>query len=330
MTKGLNMRKITYAQAIREALSEEMAKDPRMFLIGEDIGERGGAFTVTEGLCERFPNRVIDTPISESSIAGAAYGAAVAGAKVCAEIMYMDFSFLAMDQIINSAAKARYMTGGQAKVPVVYRMPGGIGHQQAAQHSQNLEVLYAHIPGLKVIIPSTPFDAKGLLKSALNDSNPIVFVEHKRLYFIEGVVPEEEYYLPIGVGDIKKPGNDITVVATSSMVSKCLTIAEEMETEGIKVEVVDPRTIRPLDKEMILGSLKKTARLVIVHEAPTMYGLGAEIAALAAGEGFDFLDAPVVRVGGKECPIPYNRTLEEHAMPTQKDIRDGIEKVLSS
>ncbi len=324
------MRKITYSEAVREALLEEMTKDPRLFLIGEDIGWRGGVFKATHGLYRMFPNRVIDTPISESAIAGAAYGAAICGSKVCAEIMYMDFSFLAMDQIINSAAKSRYMFGGQAKIPVVYRMPCGSGRQQAAQHSQNLEVLYANIPGLKVIMPSTPYDAKGLLKSALNDYNPIVFVEHKSLYFIKGEVPEDEYYIPIGLADVKKAGNDLTLVATSSMVLRSMTLAEEMEKEGISVEVIDPRTIRPLDKKLILESLQKTGRLVIVHEAPTTYGMGAEVAALAAGEGFDFLNAPVVRVGGKECPMPYNRRLETCAIPTENDIRNGIEKVLSS
>lgn len=324
------MRNITYSEAVREALVEEMTKDPNLFLIGEDIGWRGGVFKATKDLYHMFPNRVMDTPISESAIAGVAYGAAITGSKVCAEIMYMDFSFLAMDQIINSAAKSRYMFGGQAKVPVVYRMPCGSGRQQAAQHSQNLEVLYAHIPGLKVIMPSTPYDAKGLLKSALNDYNPIVFVEHKALYFVEGEVPEGEYYIPIGVADIKKSGTDITVIATSSMVPRALTAAEAMEKGGVSVEVIDPRTIRPLDKEAILESLQKTGRLVIVHEAPTTYGMGAEIAALAVREGFDFLDAPVIRIGGKECPIPYNRTLEANAIPTEKDIRDGIEKILSS
>lgn len=324
------MRKITYCEALREALIEEMRKDPTLFLIGEDIGWRGGAFTVTRGLYRMFPNRVKDTPISESAIAGAAYGAAITGVRVCAEIMYMDFSFIAMDQIMNSAAKSRYMFGGQAKVPVVYRMPCGSGKQQAAQHSQNLEVLYAHIPGLKVIMPSTPYDAKGLLKSALNDYNPIVFVEHKALYFKKGEVPEDEYFIPIGVAEVKKLGKDVTVVATSSMVPRALAVAKEMDKERISVEVIDPRTIRPLDKKTILKSIEKTGKLVIVHEAPVTYGIGGEIAALAVEQGFDFLDAPVTRVGGKDCPIPYNRTLEANAIPTEKDIKDGIKKVLSS
>jgi len=324
------MRNITYSEAIREALVEEMTKDPYLFLIGEDIGWRGGVFKATKDLYEIFPNRVMDTPISESAIAGAAYGAAISGSKVCAEIMYMDFSFLAMDQIINSAAKSRYMFGGQTEVPVVFRMPCGSGRQQAAQHSQSLEVLYAHIPGLKVIMPATPYDVKGLLKSALNDYNPIVFVEHKSLYFIKGEVPEDEYYIPIGVADVKKQGTDLTLVATSLMVLRSMKVAEIMEKKGISVEVIDPRTIRPLDKETILKSLQKTGRLVIVHEAPTTYGVGAEIAALAVGEGFDLLDAPVIRIGGKSCAIPYNRTLETHAIPTEKDITAGIEKVLSS
>lgn len=323
-------REITYVEAVREALTEEMEKDSTLFLIGEDIGWRGGAFTATRGLYKKFPGRVIDTPISESAIAGAAYGAVITGTKVCAEIMYMDFSFIAMDQIINSAAKSRYMFGGQAKVPVVYRMSCGSGRQQAAQHSQSLEVLFANIPGLKVIMPSTPYDAKGLLKSALNDYNPIVFVEHKALYFKKGEVPEDEYFIPIGVAEVKKPGEDVTVVATSSMISRVLAVAKKMEKEQISVEVVDPRTIRPLDKKTILKSLEKTGRLIIVHEAPKTYGMGAEISALAVEEGFDFLDAPVIRIGGKECPIPYNKTLEANAIPTEKDIQEGIRKILLS
>lgn len=315
------MRQITYVKALREALREELIKDSKMIVLGEDVGVFGGAFAVTQGLFKEFPDRIIDTPISESAIAGGAYGAAITGSKVCAEIMFMDFSFIAMDQIINSAAKSRYMFGAQTKVPVVYRMTGGSGGQQAAQHSQSLEVLFAHIPGLKVVMPSTPFDAKGLLKAALNDNNPIIFIEHKLLYSTKGEVPEEEYMIPIGKGDIKREGSDITIVATSLMVGRALEAATRLSAEGISAEVVDPRTIRPLDKELIVNSVKKTGRLLVVHEACKSYGMAGEVMALAIEEAYSSLKAAPRRLCGYDIPIPYNRDLEKLAIPSVEDIQ---------
>ncbi|MDO8685436.1 MAG: alpha-ketoacid dehydrogenase subunit beta [Clostridiales bacterium] len=323
------MRQITFAEAIREALTEEMRKDPHMFIIGEDVAFRGGAFTVTKGLYKEFPDRMIDTPISESAIAGAAYGAAITGSKAVAEFMYSDFCFIGMDQIINSAAKSRYMFGGQATIPVVYRLPGGGGKQNAAQHSQSLEVLFANIPGLKVVMPSTPYDAKGLMKASLNDKNPIVFIEHKSLYFTKGEVPEDEYTVPIGKGDIKRSGSDITVVATSLMVGRALEAAEKLNIQGISVEVVDPRTIRPLDTELIITSVKKTGRLVVVHEAPKTYGMAGEIIAAVTEEAFDYFNAPPVRVCGKDVPMPYNKKLEALAMPSADEIANAIKKMMN-
>lgn len=314
------MRQITYAEAIREALAEEMRKDPHMFVIGEDVAFRGGAFTVTKGLYKEFPDRIIDTPISESAIAGAAYGAAITGSKAVAEFMYSDFSFIGMDQIINSAAKSRYMFGGQAAIPVVYRLPGGGGRQNAAQHSQSLEVLFAHIPGLKVVMPSTPYDAKGLMKASLNDKNPVVFIEHKVLYSVKGDVPEEEYSVPIGKAEVKRQGKDVTVVATSLMVHRALAAADRLGNRGISIEVIDPRTIKPLDTECIINSVKKTGRLVVVHEAPRTYGMAGEIIASVSEEAFDYFNAPPLRVGGKDVPMPYNRGLEASAIPSEEDI----------
>ncbi|MDO8685514.1 MAG: alpha-ketoacid dehydrogenase subunit beta [Clostridiales bacterium] len=322
------MREITYAKALREALKEELIKDPNMIVIGEDVGLYGGAFSVTSGLYKEFPGRILDTPISEAAIAGGAYGAAITGTKVCAEIMFIDFSFIAMDQIINSAAKSRYMFGGQAKIPVVYRMTGGTGGQQAAQHSQNLEVLFAHIPGLKVVMPSTPYDAKGLLKAALNDYNPIIFIEHKMLYSTKGHVPEEEYTIPLGKADIKREGKDVTVVATSYMVGKALEAADELKEDGISIEVIDPRTIRPLDKETIISSVKKTGRLVVVHEACKTFGMAGEIISIAIEEAYEKLVAPPIRVCGYDIPIPYNRNLEKLAVPSKEDIKNAVGKSL--
>lgn len=318
------MKEITYAEAIREALAEEMRKDPNMFIIGEDVALRGGAFTVTKGLYREFPQRVIDTPISESAIAGAAYGAALTGSKAVAEFMYSDFVFIGMDQIVNSAAKSRYMFGGQASIPVVYRLPGGGGRQNAAQHSQSLEVMFAHVPGLKVLMPSTPYDAKGLMKSALNDNNPIIFIEHKALYFTKGMVPEEEYFVPIGKGDIKRLGSDVTVVATSLMVGRALAAAEKLDKKGVSVEVIDPRTIKPIDKDLIVGSVKKTGRLVVVHEAPKTYGMAGEIITMVSEEAFDYFNAKPLRVCGKDVPMPYNRKLEAYAIPSEEEIINAV------
>ncbi|HHW49827.1 MAG TPA: alpha-ketoacid dehydrogenase subunit beta [Clostridiaceae bacterium] len=323
------MRQITYAEALNEAMREELRKDPHLFIIGEDIGFRGGAFKVTKDLYLEFPDRIIDTPIAENAIAGAAYGAAITGVKAIAEFMYADFSLYGLDQIVNSAAKCRFMYGAQTTVPVVFRLPGGGGRQNAAQHSQSLEAVFANIPGLKIIMPATPEDAKGLLKSAINDNNPIVFIEHKALYFTKGYVPEYEYYTPIGKGMVRREGKDVTVVATQYNMLKSLEAAEILAKEGIDVEVIDPRTIVPLDEEIILESVRKTGRLVVSHEAPETYGVGGEICAMVTEKAFDYLNAPPIRACGKYLPIPYNRELEKHVIPQVEDIVASIRQIMS-
>ncbi len=316
------MREITYAEAIREALRQEMQRDERVFLIGEDIGVYGGAFGVTLGLLEEFgEERVIDTPISELTIAGALTGASMTGMRPVGEIMFMDFITLASEQLVNQAAKIRYMFGGKAKLPFVLRTPAGSGTGAAAQHSQSLENWFVHIPGIKVVMPSTPYDAKGLLISAIRDDNPVLFVEHKLLYKVKGNVPEEPYTIPLSTSEVKRVGGDLTIVATSIMVQRSLQAAEILSKEGIEVEIVDPRTLKPLDKTPIIESVKKTGRVLIVHEAYKTGGYGGEIAAIIAeSEAFDFLDAPIVRLAGRDVPIPYNRTLEYHAVPQVENI----------
>jgi len=323
------MRMITYAEALNEALREEMTKDPTMFIIGEDIAIRGGAFTITKDLYLEFPDRIIDTPISENAIAGAAYGAAISGVKAVAEFMYSDFSIIGMDNIVNSAAKFRFMHGAQATVPVVFRMPGGGGRQNGAQHSQTLEAMYANFPGLKIITPGTAEDAKGLLKSAINDENPIVFIEHKLQYFTKGEVPDGEYFTPIGKGIIRREGSDVTVVANQMCMVKSLEAAEILKSEGISVEVIDPRTIVPLDKELIFESVTKTGRIVVANEAPVTYSICGEIVSLVAEHCFDYLTAPPLRVGAKVLPVPYNRELESHVLPQVPDILTAIRRVCS-
>lgn len=324
------MRKITYREALREALREEMRRDPTVFLLGEDIGRYwGGAFKVTEGLAEEFGDeRVRDTPISESAIIGAAVGAAITGMRPIAEIMFGDLTALAVDQIANQAAKIRYMFGGQAKVPLVIRTPFGAGVNIAAHHSQSLEAWYMHVPGLYVAVPSTPYDAKGLLKTAIRNDNPVFFCEHKLLYPIEGEVPEEEYTVPLGVADVKREGEDVTVVATLYMVHKALEAAEKLETEGISVEVVDPRTLTPLDKQTIIKSVKKTGRLVVVSEDCKTAGVSAEIAAVVAEEAIDYLDAPIKRVAEPDTPIPFSPPLEQYVIPNEKSIIKAVREVV--
>ncbi|RLI43010.1 alpha-ketoacid dehydrogenase subunit beta [Candidatus Bathyarchaeota archaeon] len=324
------MRKITYREALREALREEMQRDPTVFLLGEDIGRYwGGAFKVTEGLAEEFGDeRVRDTPISESAIIGAAVGAAITGMRPVAEIMFGDLTALAVDQIANQAAKIRYMFGGQAKVPLVIRTPFGAGVNIAAHHSQSLEAWYMHIPGLYVAVPSTPYDAKGLLKTAIRNDNPVFFCEHKLLYPIEGEVPEEEYTVPLGVADVKREGEDVTVVAALYMVHKALEAAEKLETEGISVEVVDPRTLTPLDKQIIIKSVKKTGRLVVVSEDCKTAGVSAEIAAVVAEEAIDYLDAPIKRVAEPDTPIPFSPPLEQYVIPNEKSIIKAVREVV--
>jgi len=316
------MTEMTYAEAIRAALREEMQRDARVFLLGEDIGRYGGAFGVTFGLLDEFGDqRVIETPISESAIVGAAAGAAMAGMRPVAEIMFMDFILHGMEQLVNQAAKVRFMFGGKATVPMVIRMPGGSGTGAAAQHSQSLESLLAHIPGIKVVNPSSPYDAKGLLLSSIRDLNPVMFVEHKLLYKTRGEVPDNEYTIPLGVAEVKRKGKDITVVAGNIMVPRTLIVAERLAKEGIEVEVIDPRTLRPLDLDTIVNSVRKTGRLLVVHEAPLTGGWGGEVAAsVASSPAFAYLDAPIRRLAGKDIPIPYNRNLERAAVPQEEDI----------
>ena len=324
------MRKITYRESLREALREEMQRDPRVFLLGEDIGRYwGGAFKVTEGLAQEFGDeRVRDTPISESAIVGAAVGAAITGMRPVAEIMFGDLAALAMDQICNQAAKIRYMFGGQVSCPLVVRTPFGAGVNIASHHSQSLESWFMHVPGLYVAAPSSPYDAKGLLKTAIRGSNPVFFCEHKLLYPIEGEVPEHEYLLPFGKADLKKEGADVTLIAISYMVHKALNAAALLQKEGIDVEVVDPRTLTPLDKATITGSVKKTGRLVIVSEDCRTGGVSAEIAALVAEEALDYLDAPIKRVASPDTPIPFSPPLEQFIIPNEQSIIKAVKEVV--
>jgi pyruvate/2-oxoglutarate/acetoin dehydrogenase E1 component len=326
------MPEMTYAEAVRAALREEMTRDDRVFLFGEDIGRYGGAFGVSFGLLDEFgPERIRETPISEAAIVGAAAGAALAGMRPVAEMMFMDFILLGMEQLVNQAAKARFMFGGKATVPMVIRMPGGSGSGAAAQHSQSLESILMHIPGIKVVNPSTPYDAKGLLISAIRDPNPVCFVEHKLLYKTKGQVPEEEYTIPIGLADVKREGFDITVVAGNIMVPRVLKVAEKLAQEGIEVEVVDPRTLRPLDVETIASSVQKTGRLLVVHEACQTGGWAGEVmASIASTPAFDYLDAPMRRLAGADVPIPYNRNLERAAVPQEEDIEREIRAILAN
>lgn len=316
------MREITYAEAIREALRQEMRRDNRVFLMGEDIGVYGGAFGVTVGLLDEFgAERVRDTPISEAIIAGAAAGAAVTGMRPVAEIMFMDFATIAMEHIVNQAAKTRYMFGGKAEVPMVLRTPAGSGTGAAAQHSQSLEAWFVHSPGLKVVMPSTPYDAKGLLISSIRDGNPVIFVEQKLLYRQKGPVPEEPYSVPLSVAEVKRKGRDLTIVATGVMVSRSLAAAEQLAEEDLEAEVVDPRTLKPYDAQTITDSVIKTGRALVVNEGYKTCGFAAEISAMISeGPAFLYLNAPIRRLAGLDIPIPYNRTLERHTVPQEEDI----------
>jgi pyruvate dehydrogenase E1 component beta subunit len=324
------VRKITYREALREALREEMRRDQAVFLLGEDIGRYwGGAFKVTDGLAEEFGDeRVRDTPISESAIVGTGVGAAITGMRPVAEIMFGDLTALAMDQIANQAAKIRYMFGGQTSCPLVIRTPFGAGVNIASHHSQSLEAWFMHVPGLQVVVPSTPYDAKGLLKTAIRGNNPVFFCEHKLLYPVEGEVPEEEYTIPFGQAEVKKEGSDVTVVATMYMVHKALGAAEKLEQEGLSVEVVDPRTLTPLDKKRIVNSVKKTGRVVIVSEDCKTAGVSAEIAAVIAEEAIDYLDAPIKRVAAPDTPIPFSPPLEQYVIPNEKAIIEAVKDVV--
>jgi len=323
------MRELTYLEAIREAMQQKMREDSSVYLIGEDIAEYGGAFGVTVGMLEEFgKERIRNTPISEEAIIGIATGSAVTGMRPIAEIMFSDFITIAMDQIANQAAKISYMFGGKAKVPLVIRTAGGGGTGAAAQHSQSLEALVTHIPGLKVVMPSCPYDAKGLLVSSINDDNPVIFIEHKLLYKNKKCiqnVPRQMYEIPLGKGDLKREGSDISIAATSYMVQKSLEAAEKLSQEkGIECEVIDIRTLRPLDIDIILDSIKKTGRLLCVEEAPIFGGFMGEVSAQVSEKGFDWLDAPVARVAGRNCPVPYSLVLEQEMIPGASRIEKGI------
>ncbi len=327
------MREITYAQAIQEAMSEEMRRDDSIIFLGEDIGVYGGAFGVSRGMFEEFgPERVRDTPISELAIVGAAAGAAMTGLRPIVEIMFSDFMTLAMDPLANQAAKNRFQFGGQGMVPMVLRAPGGSGTGAAAQHSQSIEAWATHVPGLKVVIPSTPYDAKGLLKSAIRDNNPVVFLEQKLLYRVKGPVPEvgDDYTIPLGVADVKREGSDLTIITYGRMVPRCLTIAETFATnKEADIEVIDIRTLTPLDKETLIQSAKKTGRVLVVHEAVKTGGYGGElVSTIVESEAFFYLDAPVKRVCGLDVPIPYNPNLEAQVVPTEEKITAAIRELL--
>ncbi|MCY9673892.1 alpha-ketoacid dehydrogenase subunit beta [Bacillus pumilus] len=326
------MREISYLEAVREAMSQEMRENQDVFILGEDIGVYGGAFGVTRGMIEEFgPERVRNTPISEAAIAGGAVGAALTGMRPILELQFSDFITIAMDQLVNQAAKTRYMFGGKGKVPLVVRTPAGSGTGAAAQHSQSLEAWMAHIPGLKVVQPSTAYDAKGLLKAAMDDDNPVIFYEHKLLYKTIGEVPEEPYSIPLGKADVKRSGKDVTIVATAIMVHKALEAAKELEAEGIDVEIIDPRTLVPLDEETVIESVKKTGKCIVVHEAVKRGGYGGEIASMIAeSEAFDYLDAPIKRLGGLAVPIPYNPTLEKAVIPQVPDIIEAVKELARS
>ena len=321
-------RQMLFREAISLATAEEMRRDDTIFVMGEDVGASGGIFKCCEGLFEEFGSqRVIDTPIAEAGYIGLSVGAAMTGMRPLAELMFGDFSLLTMDQIVNQAAKIRYMSGGQCKVPLTIRLSMGAGRSSAAQHSQSLHALFAHIPGLKVALPSTPRDAKGLLKTAIRDDNPVLFFEDKMMYNDSGAVPEEDDFLiPFGEAEIKRPGDDLTIVATSSMVIAALEAAEQLAAQGLEAEVIDPRTLVPLDKETLLASLRKTGYALVVDEGVERYGASAELAAILNAEAFDYLDAPVLRIGAAAVPIPFSPPLELRTIPNVEQI---VETVLS-
>jgi len=323
------MRELTYADALREALREEMLRDPRVLLMGEEIGVFEGVYKVTRGLLKEFgPERVRDTPISEAAIAGAAIGAALAGLKPVAEIMYMDFVPICLDQIATQAAKMHFMSGGKLNVPMVLRTQYSLGRAHGSQHSQFFPSWFFQVPGLKVVLPSTPHDAKGLLKAAIRDGNPVVFIESGMLYRTKGPVPEGDYVIPLGQCDVKRKGNDLTIVAVSRLVNEALAAATKLEEQGLLVEVIDPRTIQPLDLATILESVKRTGRLIVASDDVKSGGIGSEIAAAVVEEGFDSLDAPIVRVASPNMPIPFSPTLEQAYMPNAEKIVEAARKLI--
>jgi pyruvate/2-oxoglutarate/acetoin dehydrogenase E1 component len=321
-------RVITFAQAINEALAEEMRRDPKVFILGEDVAEAGTPFKVLSGLVKEFgKERVIDSPISEAGIAGVCVGAAMTGMRPVVDIMFGDFATLVMDQMVNQAAKTHYMSGGKLKVPMVMRTTLGATRRSAAQHSQSLHAWFSHIPGLKVVLPSTPYDAKGLLKTAIRDDNPVVFFEDKMMYQQKGAVPPDDYTIPFGVADVKRAGRDITLVATSSMVEVSLKAADILQGAGISAEVVDVRTTVPLDKETLIASAKKTTRAIVVDEGYERYGVTAEIASVIADGAFYYLDAPVKRMGAMDVPVPFSPVLEDQTVPTPESVAKTAKKL---
>ncbi|MDH6265821.1 pyruvate/2-oxoglutarate/acetoin dehydrogenase E1 component [Rhizobium sp. SG_E_25_P2] len=330
VARNLEERTLSYSEAIREAMSLAMDADPTVILMGEDIGVYGGAFQVTLDLVDKYgTDRVMDTPISELGGAGVAVGAALTGLKPIFEFQFSDFAALAMEQIVNQAAKLRYMLGGEASVPVVFRMPAGSGTGAAAQHSQSLEAWFGHVPGLKVVQPSTPEDAKGLLLAALADPDPVLIFEHKLLYKMKGHVPEGHYTVPIGKAAVRRQGKDLTIVASSIMVHRALEAAERLAADGMDIEVIDLRSVRPIDRDTILASVRKTGKLMVVYEGVKSYGVGAEISAMVAeSDAFDFLDAPILRLGGAEAPVPYNPDLERASVPQVDTIEAAARRLL--
>jgi len=322
-------RELTQAEALREALSEEMRADGRVFIMGEDVGPMGGIFTVTKGMLEEFgEERIRDTPISEAGFTGAGLGAAIVGGRPVVELMFGDFAAIAMDQIANQIAKARYMSGGTVKAPLVVRLTIGARGSTAAQHSQSPHAWFMHTPGLYVAVPSTPADCKGLLKSAIRDENPVIFCEHKKLYFVAGEVPDGEHVVPLGVADIKREGKHATVVAISIMVHKALAVADRLASEGIDLEVVDPRTLVPMDWDTIYQSVRKTGRLIVMDEGHFTGGVAAEIAARVGKECFDYLDAPIERVCAADTPIPFSPPMEDFVIPQENDLEEAVRRVL--
>jgi pyruvate/2-oxoglutarate/acetoin dehydrogenase E1 component len=321
-------KEMSYRDALNQALREEMRRDPNVFLIGEDIARFGGPMKVTGELLSEFgEERVVDTPLAEAGFVGLAVGAALTGLRPVVEVMFNDFMLLTMDQIVNQAAKARYMFGGKARVPLVIRTHIGAGRGMAAQHSQSLEMLFVHIPGLVVIMPSTPYDAKGLLKSAIRSDNPVIFYENKLIYGTKGFVPEEEYTFPIGLADVKRPGRDVTVLSTSRMTLLALSAAEKLAEDEIDIEVIDPLTLKPLDMDTILRSVKKTKRVVIVNEGCRTGGFTSELAARIMDDAFEYLDAPIQRVASEDVPVPYSKRLEAETIPQEKDIIQAVKRL---
>lgn len=323
------MKNITLKAALNEALREEMLKDDKIIVFGEDVAEHGGVFRVTEGLLEEFgPERVKNTPISEVAIIGAGIGSAAAGLRPVVELMFDDFAMVAGDQIINQMAKLTYMSGGQVKLPIVVRMPMGAGLSSAAQHGQTLLGLFLNVPGLKIVCPSTPYDAKGLLKTAILDNNPVLFFEHVKLYDVEGPIPDEEYYIPFGKAEIKKEGKDLTIIAISEMVHKSINAAEKMKARGIDIEVIDPRTLEPLDVNTIIESVKKTGKVIVAYNGPLRNGAGCEIISVICENAIEFLDGPILRVGEKNTPVPFSPVLEKYIVPQESDIIEAVEKLI--